>query len=184
MHAFLTVKEVVTFSALMRLPSSMSYSEKMRRVDDTIAQLGLNKCKNTRVGNTTMRGISGGEKKRVNVGTELVKNPSVLFLDEPTSGLDAFTSLNLLTLLKQIAQNNGQTIVCTIHQPRAAIFNMFDSLMLLGQGETVYFGIEFSSTKTRLTRFLQVLLEEPCNTLPTPDFRAHNSKILPITFWT
>jgi len=103
-------------------------------------QLGLNKCKGTRIGNSIVRGVSGGERKRVNIATEMITNPSVLFLDEPTSGLDASTSLNLITLLKDIAKETGQAIVCTIHQPRSDIFNLFDSLLLLGNGETVYFG--------------------------------------------
>lgn len=140
MHTFLTVKETIDFSATMRLPKAMSSKDKAERVKETITQLGLNTCKHTRIGNTIVRGISGGERKRVNIGTEMITNPSVLFLDEPTSGLDASTSLSLITLLKDIARETGQAIVCTIHQPRSDIFNLFDSLLLLGNGETVYFG--------------------------------------------
>eukprot|EP01102_Stenamoeba_stenopodia_P013098 TRINITY_DN41_c0_g1_i1.p1 TRINITY_DN41_c0_g1~~TRINITY_DN41_c0_g1_i1.p1 ORF type:complete len:626 (-),score=152.04 TRINITY_DN41_c0_g1_i1:84-1961(-) len=140
MHTFLTVKETIGFSATMRLPKGMSDKDKAERVQETIMQLGLSKCKHTKIGNTIVRGISGGERKRVNIATEMITNPSVLFLDEPTSGLDASTSLNIISLLKDIAKETGQAIVCTIHQPRSDIFNMFDSLLLLGNGETVYFG--------------------------------------------
>jgi len=96
MHSFLTVQEIIDFSATMRLPKSMSEKERKERVRETIIQLGLLKCKHTKIGNAIVRGVSGGERKRVNIGTEMITNPSVLLLDEPTSGLDAFTALNLI----------------------------------------------------------------------------------------
>lgn len=140
MQPFLTVEETIKFYARLRLPAKMSNKEKDQKVEEVITLLGLAKCRNTRIGNSIVRGISGGEKKRVNIAIEILSNPSVLFLDEPTSGLDAFTALNLVKLLRRMAKETGMTMVCTIHQPRIAIFNLFDHLLLLGQGETVYFG--------------------------------------------
>lgn len=90
--AELTVKETIMLSAKLRLPRTMTDEQKEARVDSIIAELGLKKVQDTYVGNELVRGVSGGERKRVNVGTELVTNPSLIFLDEPTSGLDSFNA--------------------------------------------------------------------------------------------
>jgi len=139
LFAELTVQEQLMFAAKMRLPGKMPKEEKENRVHTTIQELGLAHVKNSYVGGESVRGISGGEKKRVNVGTELVTDPSLLFLDEPTSGLDAFNALNVMYTLRQLA-SRGRTIVSTIHQPRSNIFVMFDYLCILSLGEVMYFG--------------------------------------------
>eukprot|EP00178_Gracilaria_changii_P026509 TRINITY_DN815_c0_g1_i2.p1 TRINITY_DN815_c0_g1~~TRINITY_DN815_c0_g1_i2.p1 ORF type:complete len:645 (+),score=141.24 TRINITY_DN815_c0_g1_i2:205-2139(+) len=139
MFAELTVQEQLTYAALLRLPASMPKHKKLLRVQKVIQELGLAKVKDTMIGNQIVRGISGGERKRVNIGTELVTNPSLLFLDEPTTGLDSFNALNVMTALRQLA-SNGRTIVSTIHQPRSSIFALFDQLCLLSEGRVMYFG--------------------------------------------
>ncbi|KAG7254300.1 hypothetical protein CRUP_015172, partial [Coryphaenoides rupestris] len=88
----LTVRENFTFSAALRLPTSVPLKEKQRRVDTLINQLGLQKVADSKVGTQLIRGVSGGERKRTNIGMELITNPPVLFLDEPTTGLDASTA--------------------------------------------------------------------------------------------
>eukprot|EP00284_Hemiselmis_tepida_P012249 CAMPEP_0174917844 /NCGR_PEP_ID=MMETSP1355-20121228/2719_1 /TAXON_ID=464990 /ORGANISM="Hemiselmis tepida, Strain CCMP443" /LENGTH=719 /DNA_ID=CAMNT_0016162981 /DNA_START=34 /DNA_END=2193 /DNA_ORIENTATION=- len=135
----LTVRENLMFSAELRLPGTISYDEKQRRVQNVIDELGLNKVAESKVGNEFIRGISGGERKRVNIGMELITSPSVLFLDEPTTGLDATTSSQVLALLKRLARH-GRTIILSIHQPRFKIFDMFDTLTLLSDGNFVYHG--------------------------------------------
>ncbi|CAL1544614.1 unnamed protein product, partial [Lymnaea stagnalis] len=98
---------------------------------------------NAQVGNEFLRGVSGGEKKRINIGMELIISPAVLFLDEPTTGLDANTANTVMKLLKRFASvlsRRGRTIIFSIHQPRYSIYRLFDSLMLLSQGHTVYHG--------------------------------------------
>jgi ABC-type multidrug transport system ATPase subunit len=97
------------------------------------------KCQNSFVGNELIRGISGGEKKRLNIGTELVTDPSLIFLDEPTSGLDSFNAQSAMQMMLKLAQNS-RTVITTIHQPRSSIFRMFDSLLLISEGRCVYFG--------------------------------------------
>lgn len=139
MFAQLTVREQVRYAASLRLPSSMSVRKKTERVDRIIQELGLAKVSDSRIGDSLLRGISGGERKRVSIATELVTDPSLLFLDEPTTGLDSFNALNDMQSLRKLA-SNGRTIVCTIHQPRSAIFALFDQLLVLSEGRTMYQG--------------------------------------------
>ncbi|KAJ3220187.1 hypothetical protein HDU67_005513 [Dinochytrium kinnereticum] len=117
----LTVAETFQYAAQLRLPSELSKKEKDDRVNDLIAELGLNKCRDTKIGDSDTRGISGGEKKRVSIGNELITQPSILFLDEPTSGLDAFTAVNIISTVSRIAKTRCATAIMTIHQPRTDI---------------------------------------------------------------
>uniref|UniRef100_A0A8C6THP2 ATP-binding cassette, sub-family G (WHITE), member 2a n=1 Tax=Neogobius melanostomus TaxID=47308 RepID=A0A8C6THP2_9GOBI len=132
----LTVRENLRFSAVLRLPASISRQEKEEKVERLIQELGLGKVADSRVGTQMIRGISGGERKRTNIGMELIIDPSVLFLDEPTTGLDASTACSVLLLLKRMA-NHGRTIILSIHQPRYSIYRLFDNLTLLVNGKQV-----------------------------------------------
>uniref|UniRef100_A0A668AF73 Broad substrate specificity ATP-binding cassette transporter ABCG2 n=1 Tax=Myripristis murdjan TaxID=586833 RepID=A0A668AF73_9TELE len=135
----LTVRENLRFSAALRLPSSVPQREKEARVNHLIRELGLTKVADSKVGTQMIRGISGGERKRTNIGMELIIDPSVLFLDEPTTGLDASTANSVLLLLKRMA-SHGRTIIMSIHQPRYSIYRLFDTLTLLVSGKMVYHG--------------------------------------------
>ena len=139
MFAELTVREQLEFSARLRLPRSMPLEKKRGRVEQVVRELGLSKCVDTMVGNAVVRGVSGGERKRVNIGIELVTDPSLILLDEPTSGLDAFQAQAVMLTMLRLARN-GRTVVATIHQPRSQIFQMFDYLLLLSEGQEMYFG--------------------------------------------
>ncbi|XP_059211408.1 broad substrate specificity ATP-binding cassette transporter ABCG2-like isoform X2 [Centropristis striata] len=135
----LTVRENFTFSAALRLPASVSQEEKDQKVNRLIQELGLGRVADSKVGTQLIRGISGGERKRTNIGMELIIDPPVLFLDEPTTGLDASTANSVLLLLKRMA-NSGRTIILSIHQPRYSIYRLLDSLTLLVNGKQVYHG--------------------------------------------
>uniref|UniRef100_A0A672HHG4 ATP-binding cassette, sub-family G (WHITE), member 2a n=1 Tax=Salarias fasciatus TaxID=181472 RepID=A0A672HHG4_SALFA len=135
----LTVRENFAFSAALRLPTSISEEEKRQKVERLIHELGLGRVADSKVGTQLIRGVSGGERKRTNIGMELIIDPSVLFLDEPTTGLDASTANSVLLLLKRMA-NHGRTIILSIHQPRYSIYRLFDSLTLLVNGKQVYHG--------------------------------------------
>uniref|UniRef100_A0A3Q2YCE6 ATP-binding cassette, sub-family G (WHITE), member 2a n=1 Tax=Hippocampus comes TaxID=109280 RepID=A0A3Q2YCE6_HIPCM len=142
----LTVRENFSFSAALRLPSSVSQAVKEQKVVQLIQELGLSRVADSRVGTQLIRGISGGERKRTNIGMELIIDPPVLFLDEPTTGLDASTANSVLTLLKRMA-NSGRTIILSIHQPRYSIYRLFDSLTLLVNGRQVTSATEASHPK-------------------------------------
>lgn len=138
----LTVHETILNSALLRLPRDMGRAAKEQRVIDVEKQLGIHHIRDSLIGSEEGRGrgISGGEKRRVGIACELVTSPSILFLDEPTSGLDAYNAYNVIECLVTLAKTYNRTIVLTIHQPRSNITALFDRLVLLAQGRTVYSG--------------------------------------------
>lgn len=142
MLSTLTVHETILTSALLRLPRDMSISMKEQRVYEVEKQLGIHHIKDQLIGSEegNGRGISGGEKRRVGIACELVTSPSILFLDEPTSGLDAFNAFNVVECLVTLAKNYNRTVIFTIHQPRSNIVALFDHLVLLAKGRTVYSG--------------------------------------------
>ncbi|CAO3571214.1 unnamed protein product [Mortierella alpina] len=139
MLADLTVREILMHSARMRQPVYMSHNEKRLKVLEVIQFLGLGHIMDSPIGDVETRGISGGERKRVNIGMELVASPSILFLDEPTSGLDSATSLEVCKLLKRIAQDQFLTVAAVVHSPSPHAFNQFDDLLLLGSGGRVVY---------------------------------------------
>ena len=106
----LTVREVLEFSAFTRLPESVSSAGKLARVETVMKQLGLSHVANSRVGDSLKRGLSGGEKKRLSIATELVTNPSILFVDEPTSGLDSFNAYQVVQTLANLASEHKKTV--------------------------------------------------------------------------
>ncbi|XP_010553412.1 PREDICTED: ABC transporter G family member 27 isoform X2 [Tarenaya hassleriana] len=135
----LTVRETLTYTALLRLPQTLTKHQKEQRALSVIQELGLERCQDTMIGGSFVRGISGGERKRVCIGNEIMINPSILFLDEPTSSLDSTTALKIVQMLQSIAEA-GKTIVTTIHQPSSRLFHRFDKLIMLSRGSLLYFG--------------------------------------------
>eukprot|EP01098_Paradermamoeba_levis_P014039 TRINITY_DN6586_c0_g6_i1.p1 TRINITY_DN6586_c0_g6~~TRINITY_DN6586_c0_g6_i1.p1 ORF type:complete len:649 (-),score=165.77 TRINITY_DN6586_c0_g6_i1:164-2110(-) len=136
----LTVYETLKFAASLKLPGSTPNSKVEEIVESIMAELGLDDIRDSKIGTEFVRGISGGEKKRVCIGCELVTFPSLLFLDEPTSGLDSFSAFNLLTTLRNLA-NRGRTIIFTIHQPSSEIYRLFDNILLVTEtGQLGYYG--------------------------------------------
>ncbi|KAF1375541.1 hypothetical protein PFLUV_G00221270 [Perca fluviatilis] len=135
----LTVRETLVFVAKLRLPTHFTQAQRDQRVDDVIAELRLRQCAHTRVGNNYVRGVSGGERRRVSIAVQLLWNPGILILDEPTSGLDSFTAHNLVITLSRLARGN-RLVLLSVHQPRSDIFQLFDLVVLLSSGSAVYCG--------------------------------------------
>ncbi|KAI9477693.1 P-loop containing nucleoside triphosphate hydrolase protein [Coemansia mojavensis] len=154
-HASLvTVREALRFSAYLRQPASVPDSEKNSYVERVIYLLDLTSIADCLIGDPDSgEGISLEERKRLTIGIELVSKPKILFLDEPTSGLDAQASYKVVHLLRRLAAE-GQTILCTIHQPSALLFEQFDRLLLLVRGgRAVYFGELGEDAQTLLQYF-------------------------------
>eukprot|EP00548_Thalassiothrix_antarctica_P007128 CAMPEP_0194151868 /NCGR_PEP_ID=MMETSP0152-20130528/49790_1 /TAXON_ID=1049557 /ORGANISM="Thalassiothrix antarctica, Strain L6-D1" /LENGTH=761 /DNA_ID=CAMNT_0038855963 /DNA_START=149 /DNA_END=2434 /DNA_ORIENTATION=- len=134
----LSVRDQLTYTAFLRLPYSKE--EKLDEVNKVIDLLRLHKCQDTPI-----RLVSGGERKRVNIGTELLTDPNVILLDEPTSGLDSTSAVALIKLLTNLAHDHGKTIITSIHQPSSNVFHKFDSVLFLADGCVVYYGTPKSS---------------------------------------
>lgn len=137
----ITVEEALSFSAALRVPMTVPEEEKKRCVEGLLKELGLESIRSSIVGDSRRRrGISGGEKKRCSIGVEMVHRPRVLLLDEPTSGLDSAAAHQLLLLLQELARTENVAVAFTIHQPSSRDFALFDKLLVLSEGSTVYCG--------------------------------------------
>ncbi|KAJ8603554.1 hypothetical protein CTAYLR_004878 [Chrysophaeum taylorii] len=132
-YEYSTVRETLEFAVRLKL-ARLSEEEQDKRVAGALAKTGLSKVKDTTVG-----GISGGERRRLSIARELLDDPECVFLDEPTSGLDSYSAERVARALRALA-DEGRTVVCVIHQPSAAVFDMFDDLILLSEGELMYSG--------------------------------------------
>ncbi|HXS15724.1 MAG TPA: ATP-binding cassette domain-containing protein, partial [Polyangiaceae bacterium] len=140
-HAELTVYEAVRYSARFRLPHDYSDEEIDRRVQLTLAQLGLEAVASLQIGKPEQKVISGGQRKRVNIAMELVTDPVLIFLDEPTSGLAADDATALIDLLATLCHEHGKTIIATVHQPARDEYERFNLTLVLGHGGIpLYFG--------------------------------------------
>ncbi|KAH6770535.1 hypothetical protein C2S52_015338 [Perilla frutescens var. hirtella] len=135
----LTVFETFMFAAEVRLPPSISTAEKKKRVIELVNQLGLTSAMHTNIGNEGTRGVSGGEKRRVSIGVDIIHKPSLLFLDEPTSGLDSTSAYSVVEKVKDIARG-GSIVLMTIHQPSFRIQMLLDRITVLARGRLVYMG--------------------------------------------
>jgi ABC-type multidrug transport system ATPase subunit/ABC-type multidrug transport system permease subunit len=135
-----TVYETLLFAARLRLPASVSDAIKVAIVDEVLDILELTSIRGYIIGNAQVVGLSPSQLKRVNIGCELVANPAILFLDEPTTGLDSRAAQTVMRVVRRIARS-GRSVICTIHQPSAELFYLFDRLVLLASGgHQVFFG--------------------------------------------
>ncbi len=131
-HAELTVREALFYSARLRLPVDFSNSDIHKRIDAVLTQLGLSGIDDVLVGSPTRKGISGGQRKRVNLAMELLTDPSLLFLDEPTSGLSSEDTLIVMQVLRRLV-DSGKTILLTIHQPSLEAFKLLDNVVVIAK---------------------------------------------------
>ncbi|WWC59875.1 uncharacterized protein I303_102437 [Kwoniella dejecticola CBS 10117] len=134
----LTVRETLTYAAILRLPDKMARRQKVARAETVLRMLGLKDCADLPVGGQLLKGISGGEKRRSSLAVQMINDPAVLVVDEPTSGLDASIALSVMQVLRDIAAT-GRTVIATIHQPRSDIWKLADNVTLLAKGGVVAF---------------------------------------------
>ncbi|KAM7253695.1 hypothetical protein ACFE04_031377 [Oxalis oulophora] len=135
----LTVEETLMYSAEFRLPRSFSKSKKKARVHALIEQLGLQAATNTMIGDEGHRGVSGGERRRVSIGVDIIHDPILLFLDEPTSGLDSTSAFKVVQVLQKIAKS-GSIVITSMHQPSYRVLSILDRLIFLSRGKIAYYG--------------------------------------------
>jgi ABC-type multidrug transport system ATPase subunit len=138
-HRELTVYEALYYTAKLRLPPDTSDEEIEGRIMQVLTDLEIDQTRNLQIGSPERKGISGGQRKRVNLALELLTEPSLLCLDEPTSGLASEDALNVVRLLRKLA-DGGRTILLTIHQPSGAAYRLLDNVLYLADGEEVYYG--------------------------------------------
>ncbi|XP_057415272.1 ABC transporter G family member 1-like isoform X3 [Lotus japonicus] len=160
----LTVREAVHYSAKLQLPDTLSKEEKKERAEFTIREMGLQDVVNTRIGGWGIKGISGGQKRRVSICIEILTRPKLLFLDEPTSGLDSAASYYVMKRISTLDKKDGiqRTIIASIHQPSSEVFQLFHNLFLLSFGSTVYFGPASAASEFFASNGF------PCPTLQNP----------------
>lgn len=126
---------------------AIPYREKIERVNEVITELSLGKCADVIIGTPgIVKGLSGGERKRLAFASEALTDPSLLLCDEPTSGLDSFMASNVLQVLKGLA-NKSKTIIITIHQPSSELFNLFDKILLMAEGRVAFLGTPMQATQ-------------------------------------
>ncbi|KAL8262741.1 hypothetical protein R6Q59_024090 [Mikania micrantha] len=135
----LTVKETLMYSAKFRL-KDMSSKEKEERVECLVHELGLVHVRDSFVGDEDDRAISGGERKRVSIGVDMITDPPVLLLDEPTSGLDSSSALQVIELLSNMARSKQRTIILSIHQPSYRVIQYISNFLILSNGSVVHNG--------------------------------------------
>ena len=136
----LTVRENLRFMAALTIPRSVSKEERNERVEQVMKELHISHKADAKIGSTDSKGLSGGEKKRVSIAEQLLRDPKILFLDEPTSGLDSYNSLLVMQMMNRLAEKRQMVVIASIHQPRSTIFELFDKLLILQRGKTAYFG--------------------------------------------
>ncbi|XP_073015938.1 ABC transporter G family member 12-like [Primulina eburnea] len=161
----LTVRETIKYSASLRLPTSTAKHDMDEIIENSILEMGLQDCADRLIGNWHLRGISGGEKKRLNIALEILTKPGLLLLDEPTSGLDSASAFFVIQALKNVA-SGGRTVISSIHQPSSEVYTLFDDLLLLSCGEMVYFG----ETKMTLEFFADAGFPCPSRRNPSDHF--------------
>jgi ABC-type multidrug transport system ATPase subunit len=134
-----TVHQTLLYAANLRMAERYSAESKELRIKKIMDMLGLTEHENTVVGDENIRGLSGGQQKRLSIGVEIINLPDLIFLDEPTTGLDSAISYEVMAAVRNLA-NQNRTVICTIHQPSPRTYFLFDKLLLLAHGKVIYFG--------------------------------------------
>ncbi|GAX73384.1 hypothetical protein CEUSTIGMA_g837.t1 [Chlamydomonas eustigma] len=151
----MTALEALAFMSCLVMPANTSASHRMDLVHQVLGRMGLDHAARTMVGGSlpgglSLRGLSGGERKRLAVASGMLSCPAILLLDEPTSGLDSAAALSVMQHLQAMAHKERCIVIASIHQPRSAIWVLFDTVTLLSQGHLIYHGV-----REQLTTWLQ-----------------------------
>eukprot|EP00494_Astrolonche_serrata_P029168 UN29435 len=134
----ITCRECLNTAVQLYNPSYDGTKEEY--IDEILNQFGLMPCADTKIGNVLIKGISGGQKRRLSIAVGVIKSPKMMFLDEPTSGLDSLSAVKIMDLLSELAHQNNMLIVCVIHQPSSQTYLKLDRVLVLTKGRVAYFG--------------------------------------------
>lgn len=148
--AMSTVREALEFAAELKMPENVTKEQRSTRVFEILQQLGLTEVADSQIGGTEKRGISGGERRRLSIGLELISAPQILICDEPTSGLDSTSALRVMRVLRDLSSSttgHRTTVITTIHQPSSQIFHLFDHVILLGHNGQMLYSAPASQVK-------------------------------------
>ncbi|XP_063728309.1 uncharacterized protein LOC134855668 [Symsagittifera roscoffensis] len=175
----LTLLQTLNFAANLRLGKSISQRQKEALVQKVLQLLNLEGCSHIQCGDGYQYGLSGGERKRLNIACEILCNPEIILLDEPTSGLDASAAKKLITFLHDFAVNESKIVICSIHQPSSFIFQSFHKILILHEGSQMFFGSPEDSIKSLAAQgyvcppqynpaeyFLDILSDDKFNIVP------------------
>lgn len=174
LNGVLSVNETLWYASHLTQDITTTEEERKEIINDIIQILGLQSCKDTKVGNMFIKGLSGGQLRRLSIAVELIANPSVLFLDEPTSGLDSRSAFSVIEYIIKLA-GVGKTIILTIHQPSTEILCKFSKLLLLSAGKTIYLG-----PTSIATEYFTTVLNSPCPPFTNPS--EHYIKCINVDF--
>ena len=164
-----TAREHLTFVSRLKLPADMANEQRDERVDTVLQEVGLSHVAETQIGDANHKGLSGGEKKRLSIASELLSDPAILFLDEPTSGLDSVNAFRVMSCLHTLAVKRGKTIIFAIHSPDSALFQLFSNVIILAKGHLVY-----SGSRDNLLPAMERLAGKACPAQYNPaDFAIH-----------
>ncbi|XP_013887735.1 ATP-binding cassette sub-family G member 5 [Austrofundulus limnaeus] len=136
--SYLTVEETLTYTAQLALRKHSAEAIK-KKVSAVMAELSLSHVAHSVIGGRVFPGISGGERRRVSIASQLLQDPRVILLDEPTTSLDSMTANQIVVLLAELARRN-RIVIVTIHQPRSELFRVFSRIAIMSQGELVFCG--------------------------------------------
>lgn len=139
------MREALYYSAQLQLPNTVPKTQRKETAEKMIKEMGLQDSMDKRIGS-----LSGGQKRRVSICTEILMRPKILFLDEPTSGLDSAASYHVMSRIMRFTRQHGMTVVASLHQPTSEVFKLLNNLCLLSLGRTVYFGPSFAARQVRV----------------------------------
>ncbi len=164
-----TAREHLRFVSRLKLPANMRTQDRDAQVERVLSLMHLIDVADSQIGDARRKGLSGGEKKRLAIASELVSDPAILFLDEPTSGLDSVNAFRVMRCLHELAHERGKTIIFAIHSPDSALFQLFTNVIILAKGHLMY-----SGTRDNLQPAMEKLSGRPCPQMYNPaDFAIH-----------
>jgi ABC-type multidrug transport system ATPase subunit/ABC-type multidrug transport system permease subunit len=142
LYAVLTVRETLLFAARFQLPANTTSEQRKAVVERWLRILGMKEVENVKVGDEDVKGLSGGQRRRLSIGIDLLKEPKLIFLDEPISGLDSTSAFKVVKAIQELTVEDTRTVLMTIHQPSPRILHLLNTILVMASGRVVFQGRE------------------------------------------